>query len=113
MLKKKNRLNRQLVAKAIKRGQVINYGNLRLFFLLNRLDYSRLAVVIPKKVCKKSTQRNLIKRRFRAAWEEIFNQIGFDFVLMVYKEQYRFPDCQQILQRLKLSFDNKQNSKIE
>jgi ribonuclease P protein component len=54
----------------------------------NNSDLNRLAFVVSKKTDKRSTQRNRLKRKTRAAFEHLFGNIkeGHDFIVYPKKE---------------------------
>lgn len=67
MLSKKNRLTKMADFEAVFRAGRRNSSRFfGLRFLPNNLGCLRLAVVVSNKVSKKSTKRNVIKRRVRA-----------------------------------------------
>lgn len=62
------------------------------FFILrvapNSLFYNRYGFVVSKKIDKRATVRNRVKRVIRSCIEELFGQIkaGFDMILIVRKD---------------------------
>jgi ribonuclease P protein component len=56
-----------------------------LIFLKGKQEYTRCAIVVPKKIYNKATQRNKIKRKILNFLKEIYPQIPtpYDIVVMV------------------------------
>lgn len=56
-------------------------------YLVNNLGFSRLGIVISKKIEPKSVKRNQIKRKFREASRQLYDLLpkGYDFVINVKK----------------------------
>jgi ribonuclease P protein component len=54
----------------------------------NNLDFNRYGFIISKKVAKLAVDRNRLKRRFRAALEEMHKNlpVGYDFLFSLKKE---------------------------
>lgn len=78
MLKKKYRLDPVLVGSA----KSLSTPHFSLKIANNSLEISRFAFVVSKKIDKRATSRNSVKRKIRSIIEEIFDKIkgGFDFV---------------------------------
>jgi ribonuclease P protein component len=84
VLPKENRLSKKEIRQVFKRGKVI-YGDLFLLKVcLNSLNLSRFSIIVPKKVAKKATQRNRIKRLARESLRKKLPKIkpGFDGVFI-------------------------------
>lgn len=84
MLFRKNRLNRKKdFERVIKNGKGKKDRYLAIKFLENGLDYSRIGFVISRKIVKKATRRNLIKRRLRECFRKILPETkkGLDIVI--------------------------------
>jgi ribonuclease P protein component len=64
-MKKVKRLDRKSFQKVLKEGKTISTSFLVLKYLEQDLPYFRLGILITKKVSKKATERNKIKRRIR------------------------------------------------
>lgn len=84
MLSKKYRLNRRQVQQVLKKGRGQNFGGIGVKSLPNNLSYSRYAVVVPKVVSKKATERNRLRR---IVYEDIYSKknAGCDFIIRIYK----------------------------
>ena len=92
-LPKVHRLKHWREFRAVYRKGICIYGShliLRaLFFTPERMQYSnfptRIGISISTKVSKKAVQRNLIKRRIRAAFQELLPRIngGWHIVIVV------------------------------
>ena len=86
MLSTKYRLIKEKDFKRIKtKGQSFFSYCLKLGFIKNNLEYSRVAVVVSTHVSKKATDRNRIKRQIREVIRLNFDKIGssFDIVFSV------------------------------
>lgn len=66
MLPKKNRIDKKLFSKFIKRAKTFSSGNMYLKVAYNYPKDKAFAFVAPLKVSKKATERNKLKRRARA-----------------------------------------------
>lgn len=64
-MKKVKRLDRKSFQKVLKEGRTISTSFLVFKYLEQDLPYFRLGILITKKVSKKATERNKIKRRIR------------------------------------------------
>jgi ribonuclease P protein component len=64
-MKKVKRLDRKSFKKVLEEGKTISTSFLVLKYLEQDLPYFRLGILITKKVSKKATERNKIKRRIR------------------------------------------------
>ena len=89
MLKRRYRLRtRQSVTRVYKKGSTARLNSLSLRYTKNNLEYSRLAVVVSKKVAKSAPTRNRIRRRVyenaRYIWPDI--QPGVDMIISVFDE---------------------------
>ncbi len=85
MLAKKYRLNKTKdIEKVYKNGGSIIAKILGIKFMENGLDYSRFTFVVSNKIHKKSTKRNLAKRRMREAIRTNIKIIkpGFDVIFL-------------------------------
>ncbi len=88
MLSREKRLvkNRDF-ERVYQRGKRVGAEAFNLNFAANRLDLSRVGVVVGKKFSKKAVERNKAKRIFREAVKDIYGNIvpGYDVVLFVKK----------------------------
>ena len=86
MLPLKNRLKKKDFKEVFKKGKGFKQGPLFLKVLSNNLQKSRFGFVVGKKIFKKATERNKIKRQLRemvrARIEKI--QKGADVILIVF-----------------------------
>ncbi len=64
-MEKIKRLQRKDFKEVLEKGKTINTSYLVLKYLKQNLPYFRLGILISKKVSKKATERNKIKRRIR------------------------------------------------
>lgn len=78
MLKKENRLSQV----RLKHFITINSPLFTVKYTQNNLNINRFAFVISKKIDKRATKRNFLKRKISSCIEEIFDRIvsGNDFV---------------------------------
>jgi ribonuclease P protein component len=85
MLAKKYRLNKTKdIEKVYKNGNSLIAKILGIKFMENGLDYSRFTFVVSTKIHKKSTKRNLAKRRMREAIRTNMSRIkpGVDVIFL-------------------------------
>lgn len=85
MLAKKYRLNKTKdIEKVYKNGGSLISKILGIKFMKNGLDYSRFTFVVSIKIHKKSTKRNLAKRRMREAVRTNIELIkhGYDVIFL-------------------------------
>lgn len=76
------------VARVYRQGQSARAGQLSLKFASNRLEHSRLAVVVSKKISKSAPVRNRIRRRLYERFRHHQPHIrpGYDLVLSVFAD---------------------------
>lgn len=81
MLKRKYRLGEI----DLKKAQKLNFPSLTLYVLRNDLVYNRYGFTVSKKVDKRATVRNKIKRRLRFCVEQMLGDIkgGYDMLFLV------------------------------
>ena len=92
MLAKKNRLSRLEIQKVIKKGKRFNFGFLSFKILANQFDFARFAVVVPKSLVKKATERNRLRR---IMFEELKQYLKINLDVMV--RIYQLPENEKIL----------------
>ncbi len=65
-------------------GRKIYTPFLRLYWINNNLEFNRFGIVVSLKVSKRSTKRNLLKRRIRAIIKEEMPNLrqGFDILVI-------------------------------
>ncbi|MBU1045596.1 ribonuclease P protein component [Patescibacteria group bacterium] len=92
-LKKKNDFER-----VYKEGKGFKQDFLFLKFATNNSDISRIGIVVSRKVASKAAERNLIKRRIRAAVKETLSAIntGQDIVISALSGINKTTDFQRI-----------------
>jgi ribonuclease P protein component len=86
MLPKNQRLTSERDFKRVyQKGSFFSVDLFNINYLSNRLPYARLGIVITKKITSKSTERNLLKRRFREVARKIYAEIpsGFDVIIII------------------------------
>ena len=88
MLAKKFRLGRKQLNLIYKKGTNRGFGELGVKFMVNAVDYSRFAIVIPKKVVASVVKRN---RYRRVIYDEVQkftlkSQKNGDFLIRMFKE---------------------------
>jgi len=89
MLKKKFRVKKRNDFQKVFENGFVFFGNfLRIKFIENNLDYSRISVVVPKKNIKFANKRNRIKRQIGEIVRLDYNKIksGYD-ILIFYKNK--------------------------
>jgi ribonuclease P protein component len=84
MLKKVNRLP----VFSLKNPKTISSKYFALKTCPNKMPVSRFGFVVSKKIDKRATARNRLKRKMRSCVEEIFDRIevGWDFIFYAKKE---------------------------
>ncbi len=87
MLGKKYRLTRKQINQLYRKGKSRNAGLLGIKFAPNNLEYSRYAVVIPKKVVALPTDRNRLKRIIYQRIEETKPSQNSDIIIRVFKAE--------------------------
>lgn len=104
MLPKKNRLLKKEFQEVFKKGKGINYPPLFLKFLKNRSKEKKFSVLVSKKISKKATQRNKIKRRLRELIRIKLERIkeGIKGILITQPgiEKKNFHQIEEILEKL-------------
>lgn len=85
MLKKRNRLSAHV---RLKNPSVKNLSIATLRIAHNNLAYNRFAFVVSKKIDKRATVRNRIKRQIRFCIEQVLEQLepGYDMLIIIRKE---------------------------
>ena len=58
----KNRLQRQKIEEIFKKGKRVSFDNFNLIYLNEKERVGNVVVIVSKKIYKKSTQRNKLKR---------------------------------------------------
>jgi ribonuclease P protein component len=66
-----------------RRGRHLSSTSLNLNYLSNNLGHTRIGIVVNKRVAKKATERNLLKRQLREILRNNYGQIrsGLDLVI--------------------------------
>jgi ribonuclease P protein component len=88
MLKRIYRVTKEKEFQAIyRRGKFKSTALFSVHYLPNRLDFTRVGIVVTKKISKKAVERNLLKRRVREVAREIQpNIVGhYDIVISIKK----------------------------
>jgi ribonuclease P protein component len=96
MLKKKERISRKKFNELFKNSKIISRGS---FFMLRKHpdDVFTAAVVVPKKIAKKATERNHIKRlTYSLIAEKIKQQSGVvgSYIFIFQKKPIQIKDIQ-------------------
>ncbi len=104
MLPKKYRLKKKTdIEKVFKKGKAFNGDFLILKIARNALDYSRVSCLVSKKVAKKATSRNSIRRKTIEAIRPDLVKIknGFDIIFIAKKglEGKSFQDSRIMLNK--------------
>ncbi|GAB4285743.1 MAG: hypothetical protein Kow0081_3680 [Candidatus Dojkabacteria bacterium] len=75
MLPKKYRLEKHRIPEVARKGKRTYFKSFEMRFLKNeKMENPKICVIVSKKVSKKATERNRLKRKLRAwAWEQIKN----------------------------------------
>lgn len=101
MLKKEHSLRKTKdIENVFKNGESFYNENLGIKFIPNNLAYNRFCIIISAKISQKSTERNKIRRRFKALIIKHDSKIkaGFDFLFIVKKNisHYDFSEVEKI-----------------
>lgn len=89
MLPKEKRLRAEEDFKRVyQRGSFFSLRSFNVNYAPNRLGFSRLAFVVNKKVAKKAVDRNLVKRRFREVFRQLYETLptGYDVIVGIKRE---------------------------
>ena len=99
MLKKENRL----AGGILKNEKTINFPNLNIKIARNNAGLSRFGFIISKKIDKRATARNRIKRKLRSCLEEKLEKIskGYDFLFIIKGNIDETNCCDMIYSQLK------------
>jgi len=104
MLKKENRLTKKKdFERAYKEGRGIKKDSLFLKIIENDQPFTRIGIVISKKVSKKAVIRNKIKRRIREIVRKMNLIPGFDIVIVTFP-QIKEKDFKQIEEEINQLF---------
>ena len=101
MIKKKFKLNTSDFK------EVFNFGKTeRTDFALikhknNNLPYSRFAIVVSKKICKKAHERNHLKRRYFAAIKEVGSELNIQDYIFILNSSAKDVQYKDILSKIK------------
>lgn len=85
MLSRNYRLRKKEVERLFKKGQFKKGANFTIKYLKNRAGHFRVAIVIPKKVIAKATDRNRLKRKIAETLNE--QQLGAIDICLTLKNQ--------------------------
>lgn len=86
-----------------KSEKILSYPAFVLKIAKNGKDFSRFTFVVSKKIDKRATERNRIKRKLRRCIEDKIGEIakGYDF-LFIMKENIKEKNyCEEVLSKLK------------
>jgi ribonuclease P protein component len=88
-----------------KKGRALRKDLLSVKFIKTKQEHSRIGIIVSKKVSNKATERNIIKRRVRAAMKELLNKIKepLDIVIIVHpqaSEKTNFLQIKNILEEI-------------
>lgn len=60
--------SRSVVNEIFEKGRIVREKGIKVYFMANLSDSSRIMIAVPKKIHRKAVTRNLIKRRIREAY---------------------------------------------
>ncbi len=88
------------IENVFKNGKGLYSENLGIKFISNNLGYNRFCIIISAKISQKATERNKIKRRFKALVLKYNDKIkiGFDFLIIIKKNisHYSFSEVEKL-----------------
>lgn len=86
-----------------KSEKVLSSPSFLLKLAKNGKPFSRFAIAVPKKVDKRSTVRNRVKRKFRSCIEKNLSKIvkGYDFLFIIKQNIEEEKHCEAFLSQLK------------
>lgn len=90
MISQKHRLNKALFEEVLKKGRNLNLGlfSVRVLHSPDSQDVvCRLAVVVPKSIVKKSTDRNRIKRQVYESLRLIYPLLPKSWIILFVKKE--------------------------
>lgn len=90
MLPKENRLTRKAdFERVYRRGRRLRINDLLVSFLPTKNEASRLGFIVSKKISKKATRRNYIKRVLRTAFRGLPAEVNlsYDVIISVLRDQ--------------------------
>ena len=102
MTKKYNRLSKEEVSGLFKKGSRKKINGLFFLFKKNKIDLSRLTVVVSKKNIKGAVRRNLLKRKIRALLRTA-NLKGLDIVVVIKEKDYNIKNCKKDVEKFSSS----------
>lgn len=105
MLKKRFKLNTSEFKEVFNFGKTHKTSYSIIKMKENKVAYPRFAVVVSKKIAKKATERNVIKRRFFHAFEEKkaqFSKADYIFVLNSSVKDLQYKDLLSNLDSLNI-----------
>ncbi|MEA3453145.1 MAG: ribonuclease P protein component [Patescibacteria group bacterium] len=114
MLPLKHRLKkRKDFERAHKEGKGFKQDFLFLKVIENKLENTRIGIVVSTKIAKKATERNLIKRRIREIMRKRLEEIkpGLDIVIITLKginKETSFKEIEEVIDKLLLKIEIKQ-----
>ena len=83
MLMRSFRLTKSDITRVFKKGRAYKGSNLSFRYLQNRTDHPRYAIIIPKTILPKATDRNRLKRMVSANLTEISFKNNLDITIQV------------------------------
>jgi ribonuclease P protein component len=89
MLPKEKRLRAERDIKRVyQKGSFFSMKNFNINYVPNRLNLSRLAIVVNKKTAAKAVARNEVKRRLREIFRSLYDKLptGYDVIVNVKRE---------------------------
>lgn len=111
VLFKKNRLSSKTeIQKIIRQGQKIFFKEIKIYFKKSNQEFSRAAIIIPKKIDKRAAIRNKIRRRAGEIIRKTIPalKISYDMVIFMQKgaETLKFQELKEKLNSALLTINN-------
>lgn len=103
MLNKKFRFHsRGGVRYVYQKGKTIRSAKMSLIFVKNTRNYTRIAVVVSKKIAKSAVKRNRMRRRIYEALRKNFDYIpkGYDYIFVVFSNDVLKMSFKELEKRL-------------
>ncbi len=107
MFKKKQRFNRKDFKKVFKEGKRINNKNISISYIYN--DKTKTSVVVGKKIAKKATERNLLRRRVYFILRKNFDLVKNKQIIVFVKKNITYGILKKEIEEILFKLNGKKN----